>query len=147
MSMPERAAEYNNHVARIHQDLVSHLVVMDSALAKVPADSAALGNSIRQLDESIQKALKEAESIGPFEDDVRLQISLLDWLSAYQVMTGSDYKKLIEIKLLPLDSVHVSDSDSSLVIQERLRARSRVAQDAFLNAQIEFGRLYQLEFE
>lgn len=145
--MPERAAEYNNHVARIHQDLVSHLVVMDSALAKVPADSAALGNSISQLDESIQKALKEAESIGPFEDDVRLQISLLDWLSAYQVMTGSDYKKLIEIKLLPLDSVYVSDSDSSLVIQERLRARSRVAQDAFLNAQIEFGRLYQLEFE
>ena len=147
MSMPERAAEYNNHVARIHQDLVSHLVVMDSALAKVPADSSALGNSIRQLDESIKKALKEAETIGPFEDDVRLQISLLDWLSAYQVMTGSDYKKLIEIKLLPLDSVHVSDSDSSLVIQERLRARSRVAQDAFLNAQIEFGRLYQLEFE
>jgi hypothetical protein len=145
--MPERAAEYNNHVARIHQDLVSHLVVMDSALAKVPADSSALGNSIRQLDESIKKALKEAETIGPFEDDVRLQISLLDWLSAYQVMTGSDYKKLIEIKLLPLDSVHVSDSDSSLVIQERLRARSRVAQDAFLNAQIEFGRLYQLEFE
>jgi len=147
MSMPERAAEYNNHVARIHQDLVSHLVVMDSALAKVPADSSALGNSIRQLDESIKKALKEAETIGPFEDDVRLQISLLDWLSAYQVMTGSDYKKLIEIKLLPLDSVHVSDSDSSLVIQERLRARSRVAQDAFLNAQIEFGRLYHLEFE
>ena len=145
--MPERAAEYNNHVARIHQDLVSHLVVMDSALAKVPADSSALGNSIRQLDESIKKALKEAETIGPFEDDVRLQISLLDWLSAYQVMTGSDYKKLIEIKLLPLDSVHVSDSDSSLVIQERLRARSRVAQDAFLNAQIEFGRLYHLEFE
>jgi hypothetical protein len=147
MSMPERAAEYNNHVARIHQDLVTQLVVMDTALAKVPADSAALESSIRQLDESIQKGLKEAESLGPFEDDVRLQISLLDWLSAYQAMTGSDYKKLIEIKLLPLDSVHVSDSDSSLVIQERLRARSRVAQDAFLNAQIEFGRLYHLEFE
>ena len=147
MSVPERAAEYNNRVVKIHQELVTHLVVMDSALAKVPADSAALGIAMRRLDEELQKGLKSTESLGPFEEDVRLQIGLYDWLSAYQYMTHSDYKKLIEIKLLPLDSVNNADSDSSLVIQERLRAQSRVAQDAFLNAQVEFGRLYQLEFE
>ena len=102
---------------------------------------------LHELDSTIESSLKWSEQLGPFEGDSNFQMELVDWLSTHGRFAHSDYKKLIEIKLLPLDSVQVSDSDSSLIIQERIRAQSRMAQDALVNAQIEFGRLYHLEFE
>lgn len=120
---------------------------LDSALLQDPAGDAFLLRKRHELDSTIESNLKRSEELGPFEGDSNLQMELFDWLSTHRRFARSDYNKLIEIKLLPLDSVQVSDSDSSLVIQERIRAQSRVAQDALVNAQVEFGRLYHLEFE
>ena len=123
------------------------LSALDSALMVDGASDSLLMSKLHELDSVVGSGLKQSEEVGPFEGDIKLQIELFDWLTTHRQFVHNDYKKLIQIKLLPLDSVQVSDSDSSLVIQERIRAQSRVAQDALVNAQNEFGRLYHLEFE
>ncbi|MFM7311045.1 MAG: hypothetical protein ACKOZY_10590 [Flavobacteriales bacterium] len=146
-SISERAAEYNSRIVSVHQAAVMRLAALDSALMMDGASDSLLMSELHELDSVVESGLKQSEEVGPFEGDVKLQMELFDWLTTHRQFLHNDYKKLIQIKLLPLDSVQVSDSDSSLVIQERIRAQSRVAQDALVNAQNEFGRLYHLKFE
>jgi hypothetical protein len=56
------------------------------------------------------------------------------------------YKKLVEIKLLPAESVNVAIVDTNFAVQERIFMQSKIAQDRFYKAQEEFGKKYNLEF-
>jgi len=62
-------------------------------------------------------------------------------------LVGIEYKTLVEIKLLPSESVNVAIVDSNLAVQERIFLQSRIAQERFYKAQEEFGKKYNLDFE
>ena len=54
---------------------------------------------------------------------------------------------LVEIKLLPAESVDVVIVDTNFAVQERIFMQSKIAQERFYKAQEEFGKKYNLEFE
>ena len=99
------------------------------------------------LQASVKRSILALDSIGPFQEDPSLQLSAKELFRSYEALVDVEYKKLVEIKLLPAESVNMAIVDSNLAVQERIFTMSKIAQERFYKAQEEFGKKYNLEFE
>ena len=95
----------------------------------------------------MKRSILALDSIGPFQTDPSLQLSAKELFRTYEALVDFEYKKLVEIKLLPAESVDIAIVDSNLAIQDRISIQSRIAQERFYKAQEEFGKKYNIEFE
>lgn len=146
-SRAERAAEYNDSIIGYQKSIIDALVVMDSIFADSNATKDKLGYSYANLQSRVKLAILALDSIGPFQKDPSLQLSARELFRSYEELVDYDYKKLVEIKLLPVESVSMAVVDSNLTIQNHIHLQSKIAQDKFLNAQLDFGKKFHLEFE
>lgn len=146
-SRAERAAEYNDSIINYQKSIIDALVQMDSLFADSNATRDKLGYSYANLQSRVKLAILAIDSIGPFQKDPSLQISARDLFRNYEELVDHDYKKLVEIKLLAPESVSMEVVDSNLAIQNHIHLQSKIAQDKFLNAQLDFGKKFHLEFE
>lgn len=146
-SRAERAAEYNDSIISYQKSIIDALVQMDSLFADSNTTKDKLGYSYANLQSRVKLAILALDSIGPFQKDPSLQISARDLFRNYEELVDHDYKKLVEIKLLPVESVSMEVVDSNLAIQNHIHLQSKIAQDKFLNAQLDFGKKFHLEFE
>lgn len=147
MSRAEKAADYNDRIIGEQKEIINALVVMDSTFGDTNATREVVGLNYANLQASVKKAILGLDSIGPFQQDPSLQLSAKELFRSYEQLIDFDYKKLVEIKLLPAESVDVAIVDSNFAVQERIFMQSKVAQERFYKAQEEFGKKYNLEFE
>jgi hypothetical protein len=123
------------------------LVVMDSTFSDTNATKEWVDLNYANLQAHVKRAILALDSIGPFQADPSLQLSAKELFRSYEGLVDFEYKKLVEIKLLPAESVYVAIVDSNLAVQQRIFMQSKIAQDRFYKAQEEFGKKYNLEFE
>jgi hypothetical protein len=146
-SRAERAAEYNDRIVGEQKLIVDALVVMDSTFSDTNATKEWVDLNYANLQAHVKRAILALDSIGPFQADPSLQLSAKELFRSYEGLVDFEYKKLVEIKLLPAESVYVAIVDSNLAVQQRIFMQSKIAQDRFYKAQEEFGKKYNLEFE
>ncbi len=146
-SQSERAAEYNDRIVGTQKSIVDALVVMDSTFSDTNATKEWVDLHYANLQASVKRSIIALDSIGPFQQDPSLQLSAKDLFRSYEALVDEEYKKLVEIKLLPTEYVDVAIVDSNLAMQERIFMQSKIAQERFYKAQEEFGKKYNLEFE
>jgi hypothetical protein len=146
-SRSERAAEYNDRIVGTQKSIVDALVVMDSTFSDTNATKEWVDLNYASLQARVKRAIIALDSIGPFQEDPSLQLSAKELFRSYETLVDVEYKKLVEIKLLPAISVNVAIVDSNLAMQERIFMQSKIAQERFYKAQEEFGKKYNLEFE
>jgi hypothetical protein len=146
-SRSERAAQYNDRIITTQKSIVDALVVMDSAFSDTNATMDWIDLHYANLQAQVKRSILALDSIGPFQEDPSFQLSARELFRSYEAMVGIDYKKLVEIKLLPAESVNIAIVDSNLAIQDRIFMQSKVAQERFYKAQEEFGKKYNLDFE
>jgi hypothetical protein len=147
MSRAERAADYNDRIVGHQKAIVDALVLMDSTFSDTNSTVEMVGYHYANLQANVKRAILGLDSIGSFQDDPSLQLSARELFRSYEGLIDFDYKKLVEIKLLPAESVDVAIVDSNFAVQERIFMQSKVAQERFYNAQEEFGKKYNLDFE
>jgi hypothetical protein len=143
----EKAAEYNDSIIQYQKSIVDALVEMDSTFSDTDATRDRVGYSYANLQLKVKLAIQALDSIGSFQKDPSLQLSARELFREYEELVDNDYKRLVEIELLPAESVSVAVVDSNFVIQSHIHLQSKIAQDKFLNAQEEFGKKFHLEFE
>ncbi len=146
-SRAEKAAGYNDRIVEHQKAIVDALVLMDSTFNDTNATAEVVGYHYASLQAKAKHAILGLDSIGSFEEDPSLQLSARDLFRSYEQLIDFDYKKLVEIKLLPAESVNVAIVDSNFAVQERIFMQSKIAQERFYKAQEEFGKKYNLEFE
>jgi hypothetical protein len=146
-SKSERAADYNDRIVGTQKSIVDALVVMDSTFSDTNATKEWVDLNFADLQARVKRAILALDSIGPFQEDPSLQLSAKELFRSYETLVDFEYKKLVEIKLLPDQSVDMAIVDSNLVVQERIFMQSKIAQERFYKAQEEFGKKYNLEFE
>jgi len=146
-SRAEKAANYNDRIIGQQKAIVEALVLMDSAFSDTNASKELVGYQFAHLQAQVKHAILGLDSIGPFQQDPSLQLSAKELFRSYEQFIDVDYKKLVEIKLLPAESVNVAIVDTNFAVQERIFMQSKIAQERFYKAQEEFGKKYNLEFE
>ena len=146
-SKSERAADYNDRIVGTQKSIVDALVIMDSTFSDTNATKEWVDLNFADLQARVKRAILALDSIGPFQEDPSLQLSAKELFRSYETLVDFEYKKLVEIKLLPDQSVDMAIVDSNLVVQERIFMQSKIAQERFYKAQEEFGKKYNLEFE
>jgi len=146
-SRAERAADYNDRIIGSQKSIVDALVVMDSTFSDTNSTKDWVDLNYANLQASVKRAILALDSIGPFQEDPSLQLSAKELFRSYEALVDVEYKKLVEIKLLPAESVNMAIVDSNLAVQERIFSMSKIAQERFYKAQEEFGKKYNLEFE
>jgi hypothetical protein len=146
-SRSERAAQYNDRIISTQKSIVDALVVMDSVFSDTNATMDWIDLHYANLQAQVKRSILALDSIGPFQEDPSFQISARELFRSYEALVGIEYKRLVEIKLLPAESVNVAVVDTNLAIQERIFMQSRIAQERFYKAQEEFGKKYNLDFE
>jgi hypothetical protein len=146
-SRAERAADYNDRIVNSQKSIVDALVVMDSTFSDTNATKEWVDLHYADLQARVKRAILALDSIGPFQEDPSLQLSAKELFRSYEALVDFEYKKLVEIKLLPAESVNMAIVDSNLAVQERIFMQSKIAQERFYKAQEEFGKKYNLEFE
>ena len=143
----ERAAEYNDSIIEYQKSIVDALVLMDSTFSDTNATRDRVGYFFANLQSKVKLSILALDSIGSFQKDPSLQLSARELFRTYEELVDHEYKKLVEIKLLPAQSVDMAVVDSNLAIQSHIHLQSKIAQDKFLKAQEEFGKKFHLEFE
>jgi len=146
-SRAERAADYNDRIVGTQRSIVDALVVMDSTFSDTNITKEWVDLNYADLQARVKRAILALDSIGPFQEDPSLQLSAKELFRSYEALVDFEYKKLVEIKLLPDVSVDMAIVDSNLAVQERIFTKSKTAQERFYKAQEEFGKKYNLEFE
>ena len=146
-SKSERAAQYNDRIITTQKSIVDALVVMDSVFSDTNATIDWIDLHYANLQAQVKRSILALDSIGPFQEDPSFQLSARELFRSYEALVGIEYKTLVEIKLLPSESVNVAIVDSNLAVQERIFLQSRIAQERFYKAQEEFGKKYNLDFE
>jgi hypothetical protein len=146
-SRAERAADYNDRIVGTQKSIVDALVVMDSTFSDTNTTKEWVDLNYADLQARVKRAILALDSIGPFQEDPSLQLSAKELFRSYEALVDFEYKKLVEIKLLPDVSVDMAIVDSNLAVQERIFMQSKIAQERFYKAQEEFGKKYNLEFE
>lgn len=146
-SRAEKAAGYNDRIIGQQRAIVEALVQMDSTFSDTNASKELVGYQYAHLQAKVKQAILGLDSIGPFQQDPSLQLSARELFRSYEQLIDLDYKKLVEIKLLPAESVNVAIVDTNFAVQERIFMQSKIAQERFYKAQEEFGKKYNLEFE
>lgn len=146
-SRSERAAQYNDRIISTQKSIVDALVVMDSVFSDTNATMDWIDLHYANLQAQVKRSILALDSIGPFQEDPSFQISARELFRSYEALVGIEYKRLVEIKLLPAENVNVAVVDTNLAIQERIFMQSRIAQERFYKAQEEFGKKYNLDFE
>lgn len=146
-SPAERAANYNDRIIGEQKAIVDGLVIMDSTFSDTNATKEWVDLNYANLQAQVKRSILALDSIGPFQTDPSLQLFAKELFRSYEALVDFEYKKLVEIKLLPVESVDVAIVDSNLAIQDRISIQSRIAQERFYKAQEEFGKKYNLEFE
>jgi len=147
MSRAEKAAQYNDRIVGEQKQVVDALVVMDSTFSDTNATKEWVEMNYANLQLRVKRAILSLDSIGPFQEDPSLQLSAKELFRSYEALVDFEYKTLVEIKLLPVESVDIAIVDSNLAVQERIFMQSKIAQERFYKAQEEFGKKYNLEFE
>ena len=146
-SPAERAAGYNDRIIGEQKAIVDDLAFMDSTFSDTNATKEWVGLNYANLQAQVKRSILALDSIGPFQTDPSLQLSAKELFRTYEALVDFEYKKLVEIKLLPAESVDIAIVDSNLAIQDRISIQSRIAQERFYKAQEEFGKKYNIEFE
>jgi hypothetical protein len=146
-SRAEHAAVYNDRIIGSQKSIVDALVVMDSTFSDTNSTKDWVDLNYANLQASVKRSILALDSIGPFQEDPSLQLSAKELFRSYEALVDVEYKKLVEIKLLPAESVNMAIVDSNLAVQERIFTMSKIAQERFYKAQEEFGKKYNLEFE
>ena len=146
-SKSERAAQYNDRIIMTQKSIVDALVVMDSVFSDTNATMDWIDLHYANLQAQVKRSILALDSIGPFQEDPSFQLSARELFRSYEALVGNEYKTLVEIKLLPAESVNVAIVDSNLAVQERIFLQSKIAQERFYKAQEEFGKKYNLDFE
>jgi hypothetical protein len=146
-SRSEKAASYNDSIIGYQKSIIDALVLMDSTFSDTNATIDRVGYSYANLQSKVKLSILALDSIGPFQKDPSLQLAARELFRSYEELIDNDYKKLIEIKLLPAESVNVAIVDSNFAIQSHIHLQSKIAQEKFLQAQMEFGKKFHLEFE
>lgn len=146
-SRSERAAQYNDRIIITQQSIVDALIVMDSVFSDTNASMDWIDLHYANLQAQVKRSILALDSIGPFQEDPSFQLSARELFRSYEALVGIEYKRLVEIKLLPAESVNVAIVDSNLAVQERIFMQSRIAQERFYKAQEEFGKKHNLDFE
>ncbi len=146
-SSAERAAGYNDRIIGEQKAIIDDLVFMDSTFNDTNATKEWVGLNYANLQAQVKRSVLALDSIGPFQTDPSLQLSAKELFRTYEALVDFEYKKLVEIKLLPAESVNIAIVDSNLAIQDRISIQSRIAQERFYKAQEEFGKKYNIEFE
>jgi len=146
-SRAERAADYNDRIVKHQKAIVNALLVMDSTFSDTNATVELVGYQYANMQARVKQAILGLDSIGSFQEDPSLQLSAKELFRSYEGLIDFDYKRLVEIKLLPALSVDIAIVDSNFAVQERIFMQSKIAQDRFYKAQEEFGKKYNLEFE
>jgi len=146
-SRSERAAHYNDRIIMTQKSIVNALVAMDSVFSDTNATVDWIDLHYANLQAQVKRSILALDSIGPYQEDPSFQLSAKELFRSYEALVDVEYKKLVEIKLLPAESVNVAVVDSNLAIQERVFTQSKIAQERFYKAQEEFGKKYNLDFE
>ena len=143
----ERAGRYNDEIIGYQESIVSSLDDFDSLLRDTNSTEDRLEYAYATLQSSVKRGILALDSIGPFQKDPSLQLAARELFRDYEKMIDIEYKKLLEVKLLPDDMITNSVADTTYSIQQRIHTTSKVSQSKFLGFQAEFGKKYHLEFE
>jgi hypothetical protein len=146
-SRSEKAANYNDTIISYQKSIIDALVLMDSTFSDTNATRDRVGYSFANLQSKVKLAIISLDSVGSFQKDPSLELAARELFRTYEEMVDNDYKKLVEIKLLPADSVNMAIVDSNFAIQSHIHLQSKIAQEKFLQAQMDFGKKFHLEFE
>jgi hypothetical protein len=146
-SRSEKAANYNDSIIGYQKSIVDALVLMDSTFSDTNATRDRVGYSYANLQSKVKLSILALDSVGSFQKDPSLELAARELFRSYEELVDNDYKKLVEIKLLPAESVDVAIVDSNFAIQSNIHLQSKIAQEKFLQAQMEFGKKFHLEFE
>jgi uncharacterized lipoprotein NlpE involved in copper resistance len=143
----ERAAEYNDSIIVYQKNIISALENMDSTFRDTNCTAEGVGQAYFKLQSQVKTSIVALDSIGSFQKDPSLQLAARDLFRQYEDLVDKDYKKLLEIKLLPASSVSVGVSDTNNAVQLRIHHLTKMSQEKFLVVQSEFGKKYHLELE
>lgn len=141
------AAEYNDSIIGLQEKIVSAIGNLDSTLSNTSLTASQLDIAMAALKVDVRHGLLALDSIGPFEKDPSLKVAAHDLFTQYESFANNEYKELVRISKLPVDSITNSLVDTTIVIKQRINQLAKAAQDKFMFEQIEFGKKYHLDFE
>lgn len=141
------AAEYNDSIIGLQEKIVSAIGALDSTLNNTSLTAAQLDIAMAALKVDVKHGLLALDSIGPFEKDPSLKVAAQELFTQYDDFAQNEYKELVRISKLPLDSITNSLVDTTIVLKQRINQLAKAAQDKFMFEQIEFGKKYHLDFE
>jgi len=143
----ERAGSYNDEIIGYQASIVTALDLLDSLLRDTNSTEDRLEYAYANLQSSAKHGILALDSIGPFQKDPSLQLAARDLFRDYEKMIDKDYKKLLEVKLLPEEQITNLIADTTYSIQQRIYSTSKISQSRFIGFQAEFGKKYHLELE
>jgi hypothetical protein len=143
----QRAGEYNDSIIVYQKNIISALENMDSTFRDTNCTADRVELAYLKLQSQVKMSIVALDSIGSFQKDPSLQLAARDLFRQYENIVDEDYKKLVEIKLLPASSVSMGVSDTNNAVQLRIHHLTKISQEKFLAVQSEFGKKYQLELE
>lgn len=143
----ERAGRYNDEIIGYQESIVAALDDFDSLLRDTNSTEDRLGYAYATLQSSVKHGILALDSIGPFQKDPSLQLAARELFRDYEKLIDGEYKKLLEVKLLPAEMITNVVADTTYSIQQRIHTTSKISQSKFLGFQAEFGKKYHLEFE
>ncbi len=143
----ERAAEYNDSIIVYQKNIISALENIDSTFRDTNSNADGVERAYLKLQSQVKLSIVALDSIGSFQKDPSLQLGARDLFRQYDEVVDNEYKKLVEIKLLPASSVSMGVSDTNNAVQLRIHHLTKIAQEKFLVVQSEFGKKYHLELE
>jgi len=143
----ERAGKYNDSIIQHQRSIILSFEKMDSVFQDTTATKESVDYHYAELQSKVKLAIMDLDSIGPFQKDPSLQLAAKNLFRTYESIVDKDYKTLKGIKLLPTNFINQTIADTSLAIQSRVHLLSSRAQDAFLAAQDDFGKKFNLQFQ
>ncbi|GAB4278335.1 MAG: hypothetical protein Kow0068_01950 [Marinilabiliales bacterium] len=110
----KRAVDYNDNIVIEQINIVNNMQFLFDTFEEY--DSLEMEKAYAKLLKSIEEALFKAKNLEPFDNDETFKNHAIDLFSEYKNVTENEYRKMIDILLLP-DSLY---DDQQIAIWDSL---------------------------
>lgn len=144
-SRSEQAATYNDRIVDQQFQLIQTVEGLDTTL--LSRDSLAMHEALVLVRGEVIRSQRLLDSIGSFQEDTTLLAGARQLFSEYNRLTLESYPEMIDLLVIDAPTDTLEHLDNIYAIQGEIHAARQKTYESFFNAQQQFGKKFNLEFE
>lgn len=144
-SPSEKAAAYNDIIISKQETIINAFDSLEFSFRQYKKDKMENNHSI--LKGEIAKGLLALDAIQGFQKDESLLNGTKDLFSTYNEIVDHDYKRIMNLLLIPDSSFTTDDQQQLFDIQTKIKNDIDTAHDDFLKIQATFGKNHNIIFD